>query len=341
MDENLLKTHEKYSDKISIYGITEEQKKAFIEDAGLAMKWFIVWAASGGQERVSKDSKSFATLKTVFEQNFVDDGASSSPELIRISTGKGHISSPHEPEAEYANKGKKGWLGYKGQVVETVGENGEQNFITHIDIEDATSYDGDCVATVIKELRSQGIAPAEIYGDTHYNSAANIEAMQEQAIEMKGPVHPGSKEKAERNAGFEIDLEQKKVTCPMGVESKHFHQDPEGKIRASFPKDACTQCSRKEICKPQLRGKIYEARPDNPTLSERRRKMEEPKYREDLRKRNGVEGTLSGLVRGQNWRRCRYRGKAKTRLQSKLTGAAANVARLHRLRQRERILGRI
>ena len=333
MDKTLSIAHERYLEKISIHGVTDVQKREFIQSAGVTMKAFILWATSSSYLKVLESTEHFKTMKIVFEQNFVDKGTIASPELIRISTGKGHISSPHEIEANYSNKGKKEWLGYKGQVVETVSGEAEQNFITHIDTEDSTNYDGNSVPEIIGELKKKDIAPAEMYGDTHYNSASNIDELEKSAIEMKGPVHPGSKEKAEKNSGFTIDLDAKKVICPMGVESKHFHRDPEGKVGASFPKEACQACERREACKPEPRGKIYEARPENQTLAKRRKQMEDPEYKKDLHKRNGIEGTISGLVRGQNWRRCRYRGKAKARLQAKLTGAAANVSRLHRLRQ--------
>ena len=333
MDESLITFHERYLEKISIHGVTDVQKREFIHSAGVTMKAFITWVTLSEYSTEIESMEHFKTMKTVFEQNFVDKGTTISPELIRISTGKGHISSPHETEANYSNKGKKKWLGYKGQVVETVSGEGEQNFITHIDAEDSTNYDGNSVPEIIGELQKKDIAPAEMYGDTHYNSASNIEQLRQSAIEMKGPVQPGLKEKTRKNSGFTIDLDAKKVICPMGIESKHFHRDPEGKVGASFPKEACQDCERREICKPEPRGKIYEARPENQTLAKRRKQLEDPEYKKDLHKRNGVEGTISGLVRGQNWRRCRYRGKAKGRLQAKLTGAAANVCRLHRFRQ--------
>ena len=63
--------------------------------------------------------------------------------------------------------------------------------------------------------------------------------------------------------------------------------------------------------------------------------MKDSDYKKDLHHRNGVEGTISGLVRGQKMRKCRYKGKEKSRLQTKMTGAAANVNRLFALRARE------
>lgn len=345
MDGNLAATHERYTDRISTFGVTDIQKKALIREAGLAMRGFITWAARSPHHELIEKFSSHSTLKNVFSQNFIDEGQEKDPELIRVATGKDHICSPHDPEARYANKGKKGWLGYKGQVVETVHvpeePNGADsnlasstgpNFITHIEVQEATDFDGDSVEPIISDLRKKDIPPGELYGDTHYNTQNTIESLASQSIEMKGPVQPHSREKQEKDIGFEVDVENKRVICPAGHYSKHFHVREDGRVGASFPKKHCLVCPRKGICQPQPRGKIYEQRPENKTLEKRREQLKDPDYLRDLHKRNGIEGTISGLVRGQNWRRSRFCGLQKTRLQAKLTGAAANISRLHRRR---------
>ena len=53
-------------------------------------------------------------------------------------------------------------------------------------------------------------------------------------------------------------------------------------------------------------------RPESDLLKERRALMETDEFKIDMHKRNGIEGTLSGLVRGNGMRRSRFRGKAKT-----------------------------
>lgn len=333
MNENILTHQEKYVDKVSTYRMTAVDKKLAIQQAGLVMKAFQIWAAVTPAGKEVRALKSFKILNTVFEQNFIDSGAE--PELIKVSTGKDHICSPHEPEAEYANKGKKGWIGYKAQVAETVNDDGKQNFITHIELTAATKFDGDCVEFVINDLESKQIMPSELYGDTHYNTFHNIKTLEDKAVELKGEVMPVSNAKSAKDLGFEIYLEENKAICPMGIESKFFRHKPNGTVSASFPKQACSQCLRKDICQPEKKGKIYIQRPTNPTLDQRRKRLEDPDYRKDLNHRNGVEGTISGLVRGQKLRRCRYRGKAKGQLQTKMSGAAANVMRLHVHRQRE------
>lgn len=334
LDESIVVLYQRYTDPVSAFRQTSEEKKETIQQAGIAMQTFIVWTKSSPELLSLASKPSFATLETVFAQNFILS-PDRPPALIPISTGSGHICNPHDPEAEYANKGKKGWLGYKVQVAETVTADGESNFITHIELESATAFDGNCVQDVINELDQKGILPSELYGDTHYNTAENIQALQENGTDLKGEVMPLTKAKAGKDLGFTLDLDQQKATCPTGVESKHFNRHANDKIRASFPKQACDVCSHQSICLPNPRGKIYEQRIENKVLAERREKMKDPAYKEDLHHRNGIEGTLSGLVRGQKMRKARYRGKKKIQLQMKMTGAAANVQRLSLYRQRQ------
>ncbi|MBF0208780.1 MAG: transposase [Oligoflexia bacterium] len=49
-----------------------------------------------------------------------------------------------------------------------------------------------------------------------------------------------------------------------------------------------------------------------------------------VRLRNGIEGTLSGLVRGQGMRKLKYRGITRGSLQIKFSAVVANISRLHR-----------
>jgi len=337
IDKKLAGYKELYSEKISIKGISEAQKSRFIKDAGQAMRAFI----EPGRQKPFKDVQlleSYKTLVTVFEQNFEDStDPDEGPKLIKIATGKDHISSPHEPEARFSNRGKKKWLGYKAQVVETVSEEEDDvNFITHIEVNEATDFDGDAVDGIVDELNDKEVEPAELYGDTHYNTGDNIRSLNKKDIDLKGPVMPVSRERKDKNKGFEIDRNEKKAICPEGVESKRFNDQRKELISASFPEEACDKCHRREICKPEKRGKIYTTKPDDEVLNARREEMETEEFKKDMHKRNGIEGTISGLVRGQGIRRSRYRGKTKTNLHLKLAGATANILRLHRYRKIER-----
>ena len=335
---------EYYCEDISIRGISGQQRTRYIHEAGLTMKSIVMWAESEeiAQLNITKLSK-FKILKTVYDQNFSDSNSDSStyPSLIEISTGKDHICSPHEPEARYANKGKKSWSGYKAQIAETISEectdkDNSINFVTYADIQDAPEHDSKIMSDYSDDQSSKLISPSEVYGDTHYNSSANIENAASRGIKLKGPVSPHPEKKTqEKNQGFKIDQQGQKIICPAGNDSKKFANWKDGKAAASFDPKDCAPCERNSVCLPEKRGKRIAIRPESELLKRRRALMETEEFKQDMHKRNGIEGTISGLVRGQGMRRSRFRGKEKTRFQIKMCGTAANVSRLHRQRQVE------
>jgi transposase len=331
MDSNLLETYNLYLEKISIRGITDAQKEKYIKEAALAMKTFICWASF--EPTKIKELQSFKIMVDVFKQNFEDNlGPDNPPKLIKIATGRDHICSPHEHEARYAKKGNKTHIGYKVQVSETITDNSEDvNFITHINLQDATTHDSEAVSTMIDETTKNGIEPSELYGDTHYNTSSNIEDLREKGIDLKGPVAPKpNKEINDCNKGFEVLEDEETVLCPEGKRSKKYTIQKSGRVTASFSKEDCNNCQRKDICNPQTNGKKICKRPEGKILKDRRSLMKTEEFKKDNYKRNGIEGTISGLVRGQSMRVSRYRGKKKTEFQMKFIGAAANLIRLQR-----------
>ena len=54
------------------------------------------------------------------------------------------------------------------QVAETVPEGEDHpNFITYIDVNDATDYDGGTIIPFITDQNKKDLIPTEIYADTH------------------------------------------------------------------------------------------------------------------------------------------------------------------------------
>lgn len=328
-----------YSDKIPVRGISDAQKERFIKEAGQAMQAFILWVDAIDNAAIS-GLESYKTLVTVFKQNFVsEEGGPPDPtkpnKLKKVATGKGHVSSPHEPQARYANKCKKEWLGYKAQVAETISDDPKGvNFITFIDVSDATDHDGSIVADFIDDQVSRDILPEIVYGDTHYNSSDNINEASIKGVELKGPVVPAPGERANpKNQGFSVTSDGEKVTCPGVLDATKTSRWKDGRVLGTFGSETCKVCDKNDTCAPEPRGKRIVLRPESELLKQRRALMETEAFKQEMHQRNGIEGTLSGLVRGQGMRRSRHRGKTKLRLQLKFTGAAANILRLHRQRQ--------
>jgi IS5 family transposase len=66
---------------------------------------------------------------------------------------------------------------------------------------------------------------------------------------------------------------------------------------------------------------------DHEALQQRRREQQTPEFKRRMHQRNGIEGTLSELVRAHGLRRARYRGFVKVDLQNHFIAAACNVKR--------------
>jgi len=331
-----------YGEKISIRGISDAQKDRFAREAGIAMQECIVWAEDSKDAGKINTMPSFLTLKKVFTQNFIcEDETPAKPtqpvKLKKIATGKDHISSPHDPESRYATKGKKSWLGYKAQVAETVTEDEcDVNFITHIDANEATDHDSAAVSTFVESQNDAGIAPSIIFGDTHYNSTENISECSSLGITLMGPCSPvPTKKTNSKTNDFEIaesagDLS---VRCPNGNVSQSNSRWADGRVRGKFSHEYCGSCEIVPVCPVKKSDGVIIIRPEHDILKERRALMETQEFKREMYRRNGIEGTISGLVRGQRMRNCRFRGISKLQLQLKFTGAAANIVRLHRKRQ--------
>jgi hypothetical protein len=93
-------------------------------------------------------------------------------------------------------------------------------------------------------------------------------------------------------------------------------------------KDRCEGCVVRAQCAPGKDGPILSVSPYYKELKERRAEQETEAFREKMKRRPAIEGTISELTRKHGIRRVRYRGKGKTRLQALFTGAAANLKRL-------------
>ena len=65
-------------------------------------------------------------------------------------------------------------------------------------------------------------------------------------------------------------------------------------------------------------------------LQSRWKEMLTEPFKEQMYRRNGIEGTQSELIRAYGLRKARYRGLAKVRLQNHLIGTVCNLNRLFR-----------
>jgi hypothetical protein len=254
------------------------------------------------------------------------------------------VQNPHEPEATYSVKGqgknKKEHVGYKVQVAETVCEvelaPGEptRNFITGMVTHPAYEHDEVGALKMETEQAAMGLdKPPVQYVDSAYISAHKLVQAQAEGREVIGPALPGpQKEDRFRVSDFQVNLEERKATCPAGkvsTQCSRLVEQSTGKVnyRIEFSTQ-CHECSLRAQClgKDQrhrtiLVGEHYTA------LQERRAEQQTHAFKQRMKHRNAIEGTQSELVRGHGLRRARYRGLSKAKLQNYFIGAACNVKR--------------
>ncbi len=151
-------------------------------------------------------------------------------------------------------------------------------------------------------------------------------------IDLRGPVVPIPEQDRtkEENIGFEVDLEHQSVTCSEGKTSIRFSPRAQNKISATFSQKDCRPYKDAVRCKPAPLGKNILIKLESPILTGRRIEMQTDAFKREMHQRKGIEGTLSGLVRGPQLRNGRYRGKKKASLATKFAAASANIKRLHR-----------
>jgi transposase len=311
--------------------------------------------------------KQVSLLRRVFGENFDPtvagaDAPDSGPAVKpRRAQPAGAVKNPHDPEAQWSTKTKQpnaktgevnttppksdggGWVGYKAQVAETVQEEPRQegeptaSFLTSVETQQATQSDPAGLEQTLEAQRESGLEPpSELYVDTAYVSAKTIKDAQEQGRELVGPAFRAvSHGKEFKSDAFDVDIVNRVATCPGGHNSTNcsrLEDKVSGKATFRFEwggkRGPCPQCPLNGKC---LSGKqthrTLVVGEDHAQLQERRREMETDAFKEKMKRRNAIEGTMSELTRRHGMRRARSRGLPKARLQNYLIGAACNAKR--------------
>lgn len=252
------------------------------------------------------------------------------------------VQNPHDPDAHYANKGKKQWVGYKVHVVESVDpeepikKKGEptESFITEIFTTEAAQNEMAGLAEALKrEDEHHEMTPQAVYADAGYVTENTLSEAEKSGMELLGPTRPDPHKGPYNTEAFSVDIEKRQAVCPQGKTStqcSHIHDAHMGtqyyRIEWGSQCDGCPvqkPCARSS--KNGRRTLVVGLRHD--LVEKRRKEMRAPDYANSMRPRNGIEGTHSELVRGHGMRRTKYRGLSRVSLSHYFMGAACNVKR--------------
>jgi transposase len=251
------------------------------------------------------------------------------------------ISSPYDEEARLSNKNDIYWNGYKVHFTETC-ESDTPNLITHVETTQATVQDNMVVEQIHKALQNKQLLPMQHFVDAGYPSAELlVNSSQEYGVDLFGPVRPDVRwqvnhEQAFDVTQFEIDWENRRVTCPKGKTNVTWFPDsrgPRGKqvIQVHFGKRDCCECEVRARCtrsKSAGRGITLQPKERHLALQAARARQKTREFRDEYSIRSGIEGTIGQAVDKLEMRKSRYRGLAKTHFHHLITAAAMNIKRM-------------
>jgi transposase len=290
-----------------------------------------------------RQARQVELLRRVFGEQYTLETNQSPVPVEKL--GAGVVQNPHDPEAQWSAKGRgkarKDWVGYKVQVAESVGPKPEakqeppRNFLTSIVTQSAIeSDDAGLPASLAAQAQSGLSAPAELYVDGAYVSAAALAQAQAEGRELLGPAQPSASNAPAgyRSEDFEVCVEERRAVCPAGQENtqcSRLEEKQTGKVSYRFEWSShCHECPLREQCvgAGQAHRSLVVGE-HHSSLQARRREQKTQAFGLRMHTRNGIEGTQSELVRAHGLRRARYRGKAKLDLQHQFMGAACNIKR--------------
>jgi hypothetical protein len=337
---------ERYVETRPDYKATKDVLRLKMKQAGHDAEAMLSWVEVLPEE--ARKIKDLEVLRRVFDENFERvDGVL----IDRPCQPPGAVHNPNDPDVQWSCKGKKGqkdrkeWTGYKAHVAETVEdeprEKGEptRGVITAMVTQDAIASDKAALPVVEKAMEAVGVEIPEVtYADAGYSSGAELARAQEEGRELKAPVQPSCPERDGRYPveEFDVSVENRTAKCPAGQEATNFSRITDGttgkvECRIEWKDSVCQACEKKAEClgKGQTHRTLRVGE-HHDRVQARRREQGTSEFKQDMRHRNGIEGTISELARGYGLRRCRYRGQAKARLQNFFIGAACDIKRWFR-----------
>ncbi|RPJ43929.1 MAG: IS1182 family transposase [Chloroflexi bacterium] len=249
------------------------------------------------------------------------------------------IASPYDLEARFSIKRQTEWLGYKVHLSE-ICEDQQPHWITQVETTPATVQDVAMVDPIHAALAAKGLHPRHHFLDMGYvDTQVLADSQQNYGVAVIGPIQQDNTWQAKSEEGldvtrFAIDWQQKQVICPHGKSSQSWQEAPDKtgapRIYVRFAAHDCQPCPLRAHCTRAAhtaRTLTFKPRPAYELLQWARARGQSPEFRQQYKRRAGIEGTLSQGTRSFDLRRTRYLGLAKTHLQHVLTAIAINLIR--------------
>jgi len=273
----------------------------------------------------------YQLMKRVFEEQcrIVNDGGRKKVALRQgREVSAGSVQNPSDPDAGFS--GHKG-EGYSMQVMETFGEEGKPDLITHVDVTPANVNDSEALEVALEKTEEKGMMPEEVLADASYGGDDNVERARKKGVDLISPVKGREEKRRVKLSEFEFGTDYIIRKCPMGHKPVSVSYNRKKKrYTAYFEYDVCMKCRMWSQCRVKyekgdrikLKYSAKEAR-----VAERRARQETEEFREKYRYRRGIEATISALERRMRIKRSRYRGIRKMNYMARMKATGLNILR--------------
>ena len=325
---------ERYSQRFSSFGMSRNkrgEKLAEIVEDGLLIKTLLEKIPSSSLTALEQ----LPIMETIFRENVVIKNKEIDGKVFveaeEIQSPKQTIFDPRDRSIKLGKKANKSWVGSKCHVVETA-QKGKVNFITNMIYQQAQEHDSNVHEKLKEGNERRGLKPEKLYADMGYINGSAICEYRKHGQELMGymPADSSKKPEAFKIQRFVIDMDSRKALCPAGRESMKGQIGKEGEIKIPFSRSVCTDCVffRECVGENKRKARVLKVRPWYEFVRERREIQETETFRDEMKVRAQVEGTISEGTRFLGLRRAKYKGEGGHRIQFYMTGAALNVKRL-------------
>jgi len=249
------------------------------------------------------------------------------------------ISSPQDLDIHYCVKRTTEWTGYKVHLTETC-QKEHPRLITQVETTTSSIHDVKMTEKIQDDLIERNLQPKTQIVDQGYVEIELLMRSLKKGIDLLGPVASGKNwqskvEGAFDHDQFEVDWERELAICPVGKISQSFYHRKTRRgtpnFTISFSKSDCLPCKHRSKCtRAKSTGRtltLYPKEIHEAQLAARDRQATEA-FKQQYKKRAGIEGTISQGVRKMGLRKSRYIGLPRTRLQHLATAAAINLFRV-------------
>ncbi len=303
-----------------------EALQTLLAEAERLTEWIQEYALPQAQEPPLKEA--LDDLVQVIEQDLEPDPDGNGMKVAQ-GVAKDRMPSLGDKEMRHGRKTRtKPFTGYKRHIVRAIG----MDVILGGVVRPANEPEHLATQKLLEDVNRHG-HPSELYFDRGYLASSVIQDFVKDGGEIYCKPFQSNNRGYFTKDAFEIDLEQKQVTCPAGevVEFKS------GGRKAQFSPTSCNVCTLLDQCTRSKNGRTISIHQQEDTLMRLRARKKTPEGRDKLRKRIVVEHSLVGISRIQG-PRARYVGERKNTMDLRRASVICNLQYVQRVGTKQPVL---